>query len=42
MADGVDVPGAQSTVMELAVAYIGLLGAVCGALGFIVRTSRRS
>lgn len=42
MADGVDAPRAQITLMEVAVAYFGLLGALCGALGFIIRTSRRS
>jgi hypothetical protein len=41
MADGADAPRAQTTVMEVAVAYIGFLGALCWALGFIVRTSQR-
>ena len=41
MDDGVDAPCAQSSPMEVAVAYFGFLGALCGALGFIILTSRR-
>jgi len=38
--DGVDAPGAQSTAMEIAVAYIAYLAALCGALGFMVHSAR--
>lgn len=39
-ADGVDAPGAQSTAMEIVVAYIGYLAALCGSLGFMLHAAR--
>jgi hypothetical protein len=38
--DGVDARGVQSTAMELAAAYIAYLAALCGSLGFMIRTAR--